>query len=341
MPTLADVAKRAGVSTATVSRVLSNTPYFTENTKQKVLAAADALGYVPHSAARALASGRTNIVAFVYPYIEEGIADDPAITQILQGVEDEARCHGYHVLMVSPEVNADEEDLRFRNIIASRNIDGSIILPRAVEYEIASIPETHKTPYVTIGYAASDQYVASDGFAGGALLVRHLIELGHKRIGIISAYEHHAYIADRIMGMQAEAEKHGLIFDELPRYQGNFTMPSGSQALEAMLYHHPDLTGIIAVNDRMAIGAIQKARELGYNVPEDLSICGHDNIPLASLFVPSLTTVDHHAAEIGRHSMRMLLDIMQGNKPEAVRLPVTLCVGQSTAAPRKNVEIIS
>ena len=127
MPTLADVAKRAGVSTATVSRVLSNTPYFTENTKQKVLAAADALGYVPHSAARALASGRTNIVAFVYPYIEEGIADDPAITQILQGVEDEARCHGYHVLMVSPEVNADEEDLRFRNIIASRNIDGTQI----------------------------------------------------------------------------------------------------------------------------------------------------------------------------------------------------------------------
>lgn len=334
MPTLEDVAKRAGVSTATVSRVLSNTPYFTEETREKVMMAAQALGYVPHSAARALASGRTNIIAFVFPYVKEGISDDPAITQILQGVEDEARLHGYHVLMISPDVHSDVDDERYRNIIASRNIDGSVVIPTAVEYSMSRLPREYDIPFVSIGYEDSPYNVISDGSSGGTQLMQHLLDLGHRQIGIISAYEQRPYVRDRLNGMRQVAEEFGLDFDTLPRFEGDFAIPSGSQGAAYLLNRYPELTAIIALNDRMAIGAIQKAREMDYRVPEDLSVCGYDNIPMASLFVPQLTTIDHHASEMGRQAMRMLSQILKGENPDPLCLRVTLCIGQSTAPPR-------
>ena len=331
MPTLEDVAKRAGVSTATVSKVLSNTPYFTEKTRHKVMLAVNALGYVPNLAARALSTGKTHIIAVVFPYVYEAIFTDPNVMHILAGIETECTQRGYNILLSTPRLSAEGTDIHYLQLIQSGYLDGvlaidSFPLGSALEPVLA-----RNMPAVAIGYTKGDYYVRHNDQIGGQIIFEHLIEKGHRQIGVISVPEEMNFgVEHRLIGMQTACEVFGLDFEALPIAYGDWSMTSGTRCAAELLAEHPNMSALMCMNDRMAMGAIQYAGETGLSVPGDLTVTGYDDIPSASFFSPSLTTVSQRSPEQGQAAARMLFDLLEGNTPEPVILPPQLIVRQSS-----------
>ncbi|MBP8974806.1 MAG: LacI family DNA-binding transcriptional regulator [Anaerolineae bacterium] len=334
MPTLEDVARRAGVSTATVSKVLSNTPYFTEQTRAKVLQAVEELGYIPHLAARALSSGKTHIIGVVFPYVYDAIFADPMVLNILQGVEAECSQRGHNMLLSTPRLTAAGADENYLRLIHSGYLDGVIALDN---YPVASVLEpAHKEgiPCVAIGYHPTPYHVRSDDRSGGFQLMQHVVSLGHRRVGIIAVPpENHLCVPERLAGLRAAAEAAGLDFDAMPLAYGDWSTPGGARCAAELLARRPDLSAVICLNDRMAMGAIQRAREMGRRVPATLTVAGYDDIPMASVFAPPLTTISQQGPELGSRAARMLFDVLDGRQPEPVIMPTLLIARQSSAPP--------
>lgn len=334
MPTLLDVAKRAGVSTATVSKVLSNTPYFTPETRQKVMQAVEELGYIPNLAARALSSGKTRIIAVVFPYLYDTIFTDPLVLRILEGIESECRKRGYNMLLSTPKLTARGVDVHYRQLIQSGYIDGVIALDHVPNASAIEPTLKKGIPAVAIGYYPTQYSVQSDDLSGASQMMQHVTGLGHQRIGIIDVPENlHYSIQHRLAGLRAGVGASGLDFDAMPREEGDFSNTSGSACAARLLARNPDLTAIICLNDRMAMGAIQYARTIGRDVPKHLTVVGYDDIPMAAAFSPPITTVDQQAPELGHASARMLFDVLDGGSPDPVVLPTYLVVRQSSAPP--------
>jgi LacI family transcriptional regulator len=333
VPTLEDVAKRAGVSTATVSKVLSNTPYFTEETRAKVMRAVDELGYVPNLAARALSSGKTHIIAVVFPYVYEAIFTDPNIMNTLEGIEAECTQRGYNILLSTPKLSANGPDMHYQQLILSGYLDGVIAID---SYPLASLVEVVQQkgiPAVIIGYKPCDYYVRHDEQAGGQMILRHLVELGHTRIGIIDVpLDVNLGVKHRVEGVRIAAEEAGLDYDAFPAVHGDWSTRSGMECAARLLEDHPELSALLCLNDRMAMGAIQQARSMGRNVPDDLSVTGYDNIPTAAVFAPPLTTIDQRSPEQGRLAAHMLFEVLRGEFPDPILLPPHLVVRQSSGA---------
>lgn len=332
MPTLADVAKKAGVSTATVSKVLSNTPYFTEMTRVKVMNAVEELGYVPHLAARALSSGKTHIIAVVFPNVFDTIFTDPLVLRILEGIEAECHAYGYNVLLSTPRLTRNRPDNHYQQLLTSGYIDGIIALDHFPSVSVIEPATKRGIPSVAIGHYPTTYQVQSDDYSGGWQLMQHIISLGHQQIGIIGVPEKSHYsIQHRLNGLKDSAQQSNLYFDDFPYSDGDFSEASGSKCAAKLLSKSPDLTAIICVNDRMAMGAIQYAREIGRDVPKSLSVVGYDNIPMAAAFFPPLTTVDQQAGDLGRAAARMLFEVLSERQPAPVKVPTYLVIRQSSA----------
>lgn len=333
MPTLEDVARKAGVSTATVSKVLSNTPYFTEATRAKVMRAVEETGYMPNLAARALAAGKTCIVGVVFPWVYDGIFSDPHVLHILEGIEPECSKNGYNILLITPRLTINGVDEHYLQLIRSGYIDGIIALDNV---PFASVLEPiHKKgiPVVNMGYHATRYYVRSDDYTGGYQLLEHLVELGHSQIGIIDVQPKLNFSTDqRVSGIRAAAEALGVNFATLPIARGDFSVASGEKCAAELLSLHPEVTALICLNDRMALGAIQQARRMGRRVPQTLSVVGFDDIPMAAASDPSLTTIRSDAPRMGREATRILFDVLNGQTPDPVICPVQLMKRQSSAA---------
>lgn len=333
MPTLEDVARHAGVSTATVSKVLSNTPYFTPATREKVMRAVREIGYIPNLAARALSSGKTHIIAIVFPYVFDTILTDPLVLNIVEGIEAECSARGYSMLLSTPRMSEEGADQNYIQLVQSGYLDGLIALDN---WPVASALEEARrrsVPSVAIGYHEHEYYVRSDDFAGGYALMQHLHALGHTRIGIISVPEaSHFSIQRRLDGLRQAAADLALDFAAMPECDGDFSTPSGAACAGQLLVDYPDLTALICLNDRMAIGAIQQAQALGRRVPDDLTVVGYDDLPLAALVTPALTTVTQHARELGQAAAQMLFAVLSGEQPEPVELPTKLVIRQSSGS---------
>jgi len=336
MPTLQDVAQRAGVSTATVSKVLSNTPYFTEETRRKVMAAVDELGYVPNLAARALAAGKTHIVAVVFPYVYEPIFSDPLTLRILGGIESVITQHGYNMLLSTPRLVPDAPDEHYLQLIRSGYLDGMIAIDNVPGVSAVQPAREKVLPAVVIGYGTreGDYWVRSDDFSGGEQIMTHVLELGHREIGLITVPENiNMALEYRLQGMQSVCEARGIDFERLPRAHGDFSTESGARCAADLLARHRELTALLCLNDRMAMGAIQQARLMGRHIPRDLTVTGYDGIPAAASFAPPLTTIDQGASDIGQTAARMLFDVLEGATPDSLVVPVSLIHGETTARP--------
>lgn len=332
MPTIQDVARRAGVSTATVSKVLSNTPYVAEKTRQRVIEAIEELGYKPNLAARALSSGRTHIIAVVFPYVYEAFFTDPLVLLILQGIEAECTGRGYNILLSAPRLTASGFDEHYGALLQSGYIEGMLAIDNVPQASALKPAREHRIPGVTIGYHPNEFFVRSDDFSGGRQLMQHVLSLGHRRIGVIGVpEEQHFSIRQRIAGLRAAAEESGLPFEEMPVTTGDFSVSSGAAGAGQLLGAYPDLTAIICLNDRMAMGAIQQTRASGRRVPDDLTVVGYDDIPAAATFAPPLTTINQQAVELGRTGARMLFDVLDGQRPEPVFMPTFLVMRESSA----------
>lgn len=326
MATLQDVAQRAGVSIATVSKVLSNTPYFTEETRLKVIEAVNALGYVPNLAARALSSGKTNIIAVVFPYVYDTIFKDPLVMQILEGVETVITQQQHNMLLSTPRLYGDTPDESYIRLMRSGYIDGVIAIDNVPAVSVAA--QANDLPVVVIGHHPAQYAVRSDDYAGGKLLMQHIRDLGHHNIGVITVEKDINYSINHRMAGLCDAAGEA----ELHISEGNFSTASGAQAARYLLEKYPDLTALIALNDRMALGALQYLSAIGQHVPDDMTVVGYDDIALSE--VSALTTINQRGAEIGQAAAQMLFAILNQEQPEPVLLQPALIIRRSSAAPR-------
>ncbi len=332
MPTLEDVARRAGVSTATVSKVLSNTPYFTEITRDKVMRAVEELNYVPNLAARALAAGKTSIIAVVFPFVYDGIFADPHMLHILEGIEAECTDHGYNILLSTPRVTPDGVDEHYLRLIQSGYIDGILALDNVPFASVLGPVHKRGIPAVNMGYHRTDYYVRVDDFSGGFQLMQHLLDLGHRTIGIIGVPEDLNFSTNyRMAGLRAAAEARNLDFNAMPVAEGDFSIASGAECAAHLLTRFPETTALLCLNDRMAMGAIQQVHRSGRHVPNDISVVGFDDIPMANVIDPPLTTITPHAPAMGREACRMLFEVLNGESPDPTIFPVELTVRESSA----------
>ncbi len=334
MPTLQDVAKRAGVSTATVSKVLSNTPYFSDSTRDKVMDAVRALDYRPNLAARALSSGKTNIIAVVFPYIFDAIFKDPLVMRMLEGIESVCTEQDYNILLSTPRLQDGKPDDHYLRLLQSGYIEGVIAIDNIQSFSFAQSSENHNVPAVILGHHAGDYRVETDNFVGGVLLMEHVLSYGHRRIGIISVNpDVNMAIQLRLDGMLSAVDDANLDI-EIPMMDSDFSVKGGAQAARQLLQDHPDLSVIICLNDRMAIGAMSAMQQMGLHIPDDISVIGYDDIPMAATTQPLLTTINQKPVELGRAAAEIMLKRLNGAKPSNVVISPVIVTRQSLAAQR-------
>ena len=331
MPTLQDVARHAGVSSATVSKVLSNTPYFTDQTRARVLSSVEALDYRPNLAARALANGRTHVMALIFPYVYEGISQDPLVMQILEGIERVCSAHQYNILLNTPRLSPGHADEHYVQMLRSGYIDGLIVIDSIVAASAAQPAIELGLPVISIGYHEATFSVRCDDELGGYTAMQSLLQAGHREIGIIAIPEHSNYAIDvRLCGVRRACHEAGIDAATLPFALGDYSHDSGQRAAETLQADAPHLTAYLCLNDRMAVGAIQALQRLGIAVPDDVSVIGYDNVPIARLSTPPLSTIDQRAVELGHIAATMLVELLDGSQPQSAVLAPHLILRDST-----------
>ena len=338
MPTsLEDVARKAGVSISTASRILSNDPHysFKPNTRQRVLDACYELQYQPNLAARALASGKSHIVAFAVPRVHETPFAALGSLQLLIGIEEAFSARGYHILLSSPRLDNGGIDPAFVQLTQSSYLDGIIIDGHFAIAPLLQIAVQHRLPCVTVGYQEYAYTIRADNDGGYRMLMEHLFQLGHRHIGIIGL-DHELFPSgrERLAALQAGALACGLDIAAMPYVEGRFVKTDGVMVVRQLLAEHPKLTALVALNDRLALDAMRGLRTLGVRVPEDISVVGHDDLPHSAEVVPGLTTINQGLHRWGEYAAEMMMALLAGESPEPVVMQTRLVLRESTAPPR-------
>lgn len=326
-----DVARLAGVSTATVSRVLAAQGTVRSETRQRVLTAVEKLGYEPNVSARNLRVNKTATIIVVLPDI-----NNPFFSLVVRGIEDVAHRHNYSVLLSNTDNDLDRE-LASTRIISRRGADGVIFLTARVSSpHILTL--ANQTPVVLaceyIEGAVSQ--VSIDNLAAALEATRHIIELGHTRIAYINGPKDIVLCRDRLRGYTLAMQQAGLSVQPEYIVEGTFYMESGAAAAEQLLSLPEPPTAVFCANDELAIGFIRQCFQMGRRVPDDVAVVGFDDIRFAAFQRPALTTVAQPTYDIGVQAAQLLLEqINRRGKPDAARnivLPHRLVVRESCGA---------
>jgi LacI family transcriptional regulator len=328
-----DVARRAGVSRATVSNVLNNrtggSVRISEATRERIRAAAQELGYQPHAAARSLRSGLSGTIGIVIPD-----ACNPHFWAIVRGVEAVAREQGYQLVLAVTGLEPERERESLR-ALAQRRMDGLLLLltyPGRLATELEAL-RLQGGAIVTFGSVLPGKDAVALSYSAGAREVtEHLLQLGHRRIGIIHGVARPALGADRLLGYRRALRGAGLPRDEALVVHCGPTLAEGLQAALQLLDRVPRPTAILGVNDLMAVAALRAAAERRLSVPRDLSVAGFDDIDLAAYLVPPLTTVRIESEEVGRQAAQLLFRRLKepALPPQRVDIHARLVVRGST-----------
>lgn len=325
-PTLAEVAKVAGVSLMTASRAINNRPGVSPEKREDILRIADEMGYVVNRAAQKLSGARTRIIGVVAEL------HTPFTSDLLLGMGAVARAADYEMLVYSLPV-CDRRPPHSIIDMLRQIADGVIvILPYESDY-LESMATAH-IPVVTIeqGIESAFPSVTADNYQGGCSALRHLIELGHRRIAFISGNDRLTSARDRRRAYRDVLAQARLPYDPALEVDGDFLRKSGFEAAQKLLALDDRPTAIFAANDTSAYGAIAAIREAGLSVPGDISVVGFDDIPIASQLHPQLTTVRQPLQQMARASVNLLLALIAGlDAPsEQIVLPTQLIVREST-----------
>ncbi|MEU6667288.1 LacI family DNA-binding transcriptional regulator [Streptomyces sp. NPDC046727] len=354
MATMTDVARRAGVSVATVSHVLNGTRPVLPHTRQAVLDAVDALGYTPNTLARSLVTSRTRSIGLAVSAIS-----NPYFTEILQGVEAAALEAGYSLLIADPHDDPRHER-KVVQLLHERRVDGMIVAPSADPGDLVGYLRRHAVPTVFLDRridARVAETVSPDGGAGAAsvpdapwfdqvcaesaapmaLLVTHLAGLGHRRIGLIAGLPGLSTTGERISGYREGLAAAGLAYDERLLVSGNSESAGAEQATAALLGLPDPPTALVTANNAMTIGALSALRRHGRSVPDDIALCCFDDFAWADLFSPRLTAIAQPSRELGAQAVRVLLDrLAEPDRPaETVRLPCAFVHRTSCGCPEE------
>lgn len=331
MTTIQDVARHAKVSTATVSRVLSNPAIVAQDTRDRVTRAIADLSYHPNPAARTLRTLRSGRILVTVPDIS-----NPFFSEVIRGVEEAAQDLGYSVLLGDTRYDADREE-QYAGFLKRREADGLIFLGHRLPSTLVDDVEQSggRVPIVNGCEYSADLGVSSvhiDNVAAAADAMDHLYDLGHRRIGVVTGPLSSPLSRDRVDGTRRAAEQRGLA-DQLVVRPGNFTIEAGEAETSDMLALKDAPTAIFCFSDEMALGAMAAVRKAGLSCPNDVSVIGFDDIHFARFMVPPLTTIRQPMAQIGRETVQMLHGIFTDDNamPVSLTLPHDLVIRESTA----------
>lgn len=315
-PTLADVARSAGVSTMTVSRAMNNKPGLSDELRQKILQIAEEMGFRPSQIARGLATKQTSTVGLVVPDIT-----NPFFAHIARGVEDTAYEYGYNVFLINTAEDLERERAALDSLW-QQDIDGAILCSMRLPMDQLS-PIIQRFPAVillnrelrdplpnVVTINVNDQ-------RGAMVAVQHLIEQGRTRIGYVGGPPNSVSSQRRLEGYRQALKNAELPLDPILIEHCNPNTECGRNAVLSLLMRSPDIDAILAFNDLVAVGAMQAVHESGKQVPEDVAIVGADDIPLATIIRPQLSTLRVSQSHIGRLAMRTLLEMIDGESAAA------------------------
>lgn len=321
MATIQDVAKAAGVSVATVSRVLNNSSSVIPETRETVLEAIRKLNYQPNLLGRNLRRMETRMVLVLLPNVS-----NPFYSRIVKGIEDVAHKNGYTVMLCNTDSDKHREDM-YLELLRNRLSDGVIFMESEQGRE--ELIELSKAfPVVQCSEYKENidvDHISIDNFAAAYKAVTHLISLGHKRIAMISCRNQLISTKKREEGYKKALQDAGIEFDPSLLFYGDYGFKSGLRAGKRIVDLEQKPTGVFAISDVMAIGAIRAFKEAGYRVPEDIGVIGFDDISFASMYDPMLTTVAQPKYDMGCEAMNLLLRKMKGES----KLPVKLTLEHS------------
>jgi LacI family transcriptional regulator len=326
--TILDVAREAGVSYATVSRVLNNKAHVKPEKREAVLRAMARLGYVANQQARSLAGGRSRVVGLLVQGLESSYTGE-----IVRGIDEELAAAQYDLMLYTTHRRNTKESV-YVAAISRGMADGLLLsLPRNPEAYIETL-RRQNFPYVLIdhqGIGDEHRSVCATNWQGAYDATRYLLELGHRRIGFITGAMELGCAVDRLAGYRAALEECGISADPALVYEGDFLRPAGFVGARALLALPDRPTAIFASNDEMAFGAIEAAHDRGLRIPDDLSVVGFDDIPQSAIVHPALTTVRQPLAQMGRVAAEMLLRLIHDSRSQVERsvLPTNLVIRHS------------
>jgi LacI family transcriptional regulator len=331
-PTIYDVARLAGVSTATVSRLLNGTGQIAPSTRLAIEAAVEELGYQPNRIARSLATKSTQTIALLLPEIT-----NPFYGALVAGIEQRTLELGYTMLLCTTEDDPAREE-RYLNLLRSKQVDGALadglVLPpgRIAEFVADGFPIVCLDRDVD---STSVPLVQVDNRLGGRMATEHLLGLGHKRIAHVAGTSGMRIVEERIDGYLEALRAAGVKPDPRLLAVGSFNEEGGYEAARSLFTRPPYPTAVFAANDLSAVGVLEAVVESGRQVPDDVSVVGFDDLRLAAYTSPPLTTIHQPAREIGARATSLLFDLTRGKKLGRVRylLQPELVVRRSTAPP--------
>jgi LacI family transcriptional regulator len=332
--TIKDVARKANVSIATVSRVLNNQGGYSPKTKEKVLAAIKELGYQPNALARGLINKRTKTIGILFPEVSNMFA-----SKILHGVENVVNEQGSSVIVCNTASNG-EKTMKYLQVLHEKRIDGVIFVSEVITDEYYKMLESMNIPIVLIStesYRYSLPYVKVNDRHAAYTATEYLIQKGHRKIGMISGNKNDMIAGQpRIDGYKEALLHNGIDIKEnyIVSCKG-FGFKDGFYILPRLLHQAPDITAIFAASDEMAMGVISAAYKLGIKIPNDISIIGYDNLPLAELAIPPLTTVAQPLEEMGEMAASMLFEMMDTGRTVESRIMPHQIIERETV---KNVQ---
>jgi LacI family transcriptional regulator len=328
--TLDDIAKKAGVSRSTVSRVINGDPNVSERTRTKVQEIIHSINFQPNLAARSLAAGRTQVIGLVIPNRVATIFSDPFFSLIIQGVSLACNSLNYSVMLWLAE--PEYERKMINQILYSGLIDGIIVASMLIDDPLIDQLFDSKRPFITIGRRANEEsvsYIDADNRTGAHQGVSYILHTGRRRVAAINGPQNMIAGFDRFQGYKDALRERGLpLVPELVE-EGDFSETSGYLAMKRLLSRNPD--SVFAASDNMAFGCMRAIQEVGLCIPKDIAVVGFDNIPKASSSEPPLTTVQQPIQRTGSMAAELLIDLIEHPEIQASRivLPTELVIRAS------------
>jgi DNA-binding LacI/PurR family transcriptional regulator len=322
--TINDIVKESGLSYVTVSKAMRNHPSVKEENRKKVMDAMKALGYVPSAAARTLVTGKSYVIAVMISELGDGFYDD-----IIEALNREFLKHGYLVTLNMCKKD-DRENIAF---LEQKRVDGVVLMAPYKEALFAKVLEEQKVPYLIMDHQTRDSQpysVLSDNQQGGYMAVKYLLDLGFRRIGLIGGEAASLATKKRYQGAVKALTEEGL--KAYNTDYGQYDQPTGYQTVQKWFEQERIPQAIFAFDDHIALGAINGLKDCGYKVPQDVSVIGYDDSPMANQYTPQITSIKQPAQAMAKKAVDVMLDLLAGkNKPhQNTKLVPSLCIKEST-----------
>ncbi|SEF79132.1 transcriptional regulator, LacI family [Caloramator fervidus] len=332
MVTIKDVAEKAGVSPSTVSRVIADSPRISEKTKQKVRKAMEELGYHPNAIAQSLVNRTTKTIGIVMPQSAERVFLNPFFPEALRGITKYAHEKEYCILLTTG--NTEKEQLEsLKSIVYGGRVDGLILMYSRVNDVILNEIIKLDIPFSMIGRPFNGEeinYVDNDNIKAAYEATKFLINMGHKRIGLINGSLNLVVSLDRFEGYKRALLENNIDIDETLLTSSDFVQQGGYDCMKMLLSSKNLPEAVLVTDDLMAFGAIRAIKEAGYRVPDDISILSFNNIPLCEHATPPLSSVDINAYKLGFEAARIVIDEIRGkDKKQAVIVETKLISRES------------